>query len=124
MAGRSRIFDLGTPLFETTFCVLDLETTGGSPAHDDITEVGAIKFRGGQVIGSLDTFVDSSRRIENLIPNLWEFMLGSVLVAHNSRFDASFLLAASKDPATRFLTSKRSAHCGLPGGFLGMRCRT
>ena len=33
--------DLGTPLADTTFCVVDLETTGGSPTTSAITEVGA-----------------------------------------------------------------------------------
>ena len=33
--------DLGVPLSEVTFCVLDLETTGGSPVDSRITEIGA-----------------------------------------------------------------------------------
>ena len=40
--------DLSTPLFEVTFCVLDLETTGGSPKDCAITEIGAVKYRGGE----------------------------------------------------------------------------
>ena len=37
----ARSIHLGTPLHDVTFCVVDLETTGGSPATDTITEVGA-----------------------------------------------------------------------------------
>jgi len=49
VAHDQRTFDdLGTPLGDVTFCVLDLETTGGSPADCSITEVGAIKVRGGE----------------------------------------------------------------------------
>jgi DNA polymerase III subunit epsilon len=46
--GRQASFDeLGTPLREVTFVVVDLETTGGSPLDCEITEVGAVKVRGG-----------------------------------------------------------------------------
>lgn len=47
--------DLGTPLSEVTFCVVDLETTGGSAATDRITEVGAVRVRGGECLGTLQT---------------------------------------------------------------------
>ena len=42
--------DLGTPLREVTFCVVDLETTGGRP-EDQITEIGAVKYRAGELLG-------------------------------------------------------------------------
>ena len=39
LAPRQRSFDdLGTPLHDTTFCVLDLETTGGNRKDDTITD--------------------------------------------------------------------------------------
>ena len=44
--------DLGTPLQQVTFCVLDVETTGGRRNEDMITEIGAVKIAGGQVLGS------------------------------------------------------------------------
>ena len=47
VAIQGRLDDLGTPLLDVEFVVLDLETTGGSPANDRITEVGAVKVRGG-----------------------------------------------------------------------------
>ncbi len=107
--------DLGTPLYETTFVVLDIETTGGSPSADAITEVGAIKCEGGVVTGTFQTLVRPEEAItgfvelltgitnnmvaeappiEEVLPSLWEFLRGTVLVAHNARFDASFLAAA------------------------------
>src|SRR5207248_8186372 len=49
--------DLGTPLCDVTFVVLDLETTGGSPHTCGITEVGALKFRGGECLGTFQTLV-------------------------------------------------------------------
>ena len=50
--------DLGTPLSSVTFVVVDLETTGGSPAECGITEIGAVKVRGGEVVGEFQTLVN------------------------------------------------------------------
>src|SRR5215213_8251148 len=50
--------DLGRPLHEVTFCVLDLETTGGSPSTCEITEIGAAKFRAGECLGTFQTLVN------------------------------------------------------------------
>ena len=55
--------ELGTPLIHTTFVVLDLETTGLSAEVDRITEIGAVKVRGGEVLGELRTFVHPEREI-------------------------------------------------------------
>jgi DNA polymerase III epsilon subunit family exonuclease len=117
---QATIEDLGRPLLRTTFVVLDLETSGGAPhlgAH--ITEIGAVKVRGGEVLGEFQTFINpetpipsfitaltgitdemvaSSPRIAEVFPILLEF-LGSeketVFVAHNAPFDLSFLKAAA-----------------------------
>lgn len=107
--------DLGTPLSAVTFCVIDLETTGGSAAEDAITEIGAVKVRCGETLGTFQTLVDPGREvpafirlltgisrdmlveapsIEAVLPSLLEFVRGTVLVAHNARFDVSFLNAA------------------------------
>ena len=109
-----------TQLSETTFAVLDLETSGGSPKSGaGITEIGVVKVRGGVVLGTFQSFVDpghslppfitqltgitdamllSAPFIDEVLPTLFEF-LGSpdetVLVAHNSAFDMSFLKAAA-----------------------------
>ena len=107
--------DLGTPLFDVTFCVLDLETTGSSPTDCAITEIGAVKVRGGVCIGTFHTLVNPGRaipteitvltgitqamvyrapRIDEVLPTLLEWLGGGVLVGHNIRFDQSFLDAA------------------------------
>jgi DNA polymerase III subunit epsilon len=106
----------GRPLFDTTFVVLDLETTGLRPGQDRITEIGAVKVRGGEVLGELRTFVHPGRpippaitavtgitdamvrdapRIEAVLPTVRAFLGDAVLVAHNARFDVSFLRAAA-----------------------------
>jgi len=111
-----RSFDeLGEPLREVTFVVVDLETTGGSSLTEAITEVGAVKVRGGEVLGEFATLVDPGRsippqitiltgitdsmvydapRIDAVIPPFLEFIRGCVLVAHNAPFDVGFLKAA------------------------------
>jgi DNA polymerase III subunit epsilon len=114
------------PLRETTFVVVDLETTGGratstpgKPAAppDAITEIGAVKVRGGVVLGEFATLVDPQRSIppqivqltgittamvcdaptiDAVLPMFLEFAGGSVLVAHNAGFDIGFLRAAAQ----------------------------
>ncbi len=107
--------ELGTPLRGVTFVVLDLETTGGSARADAITEIGAVKVRGGERIGELATLVDpgvglaphivaltgittamisDAPRLPAVLPTLLEFLSGAVLVAHNAPFDSGFLRAA------------------------------
>jgi DNA polymerase III subunit epsilon len=107
--------DLGTALHEVTFVVIDLETTGGSAADCAITEVGAVKLRGGECLGTYQTLVDPgcaippeitvitgitqsmvmrAPRMEAVMPSLLEFIGDAVIVGHNIRFDIGFLNAA------------------------------
>ena len=46
------------PLSEVAFVVVDLETTGGSPVNDAITEIGAVRFHGMERVGSFQSLVD------------------------------------------------------------------
>jgi DNA polymerase-3 subunit epsilon len=108
--------DLGTPLAEVTFVVLDLETTGASPSDCAITEVGALKLRGGELLGTFETLVNPgvpipptitvltgiteamvlpAPRIAEVLPSLLEFIGDAVVVGHNVRFDIAFLDAAA-----------------------------
>lgn len=107
--------DLGVPLHQVTFCVLDLETTGASPAGCAITEIGAVKLRGGECLGTFQTLVNPgvgippeitiltgittamvrpAPRIEAVLPAFLEFLGPAVIVGHNVRFDLRFLQAA------------------------------
>lgn len=112
--------DIGKPLSQTTFVVLDLETTGSSPAAGaGITEIGAVKVRGGEVIGEFQTLINPgcpipafisiltgitqsmvapAPSIEEVFPAFLEFLgphQENVLVAHNAPFDIGFLKASA-----------------------------
>ena len=113
--GQRSFDELGEPLREITFVVVDLETTGGSSLTEAITEIGAVKVRGGEVLGEFATLVDPGRSIPPqitiltgitdsmvydaptigaVLPSFLEFIRGTVLVAHNAPFDVGFLKAA------------------------------
>lgn len=114
MSGASRL------LVEVPFVVFDLETSGAAPSTGAaVTEIGAVKVLGGEVIGEFQTFVNPGHylpdfitsltgitdsmladapSIDQVLPTFLDF-LGSefetVLVAHNSPFDMSFMKAAA-----------------------------
>jgi DNA polymerase-3 subunit epsilon len=94
------------------FVFVDLETTGGSAAHDRITEVGIVRVEGGAVVdewsslvnpdcpipsdieaftGISDAMVANAPRFAALAATLVDKLRGAVFVAHNARFDYSFL---------------------------------
>ena len=106
--------ELGQPLAYASFVVVDLETTGSS-ADDSITEIGAVKVQGGEVIGEFQTLVNphgqippliavltgitnsmvaAAPRMAEVLPSFLQFAAGSILVAHNARFDIGFLKRA------------------------------
>ena len=104
-AVQASLAEIGEPLSATTFVVVDLA----------ITEIGAVKTRGGEVVGEFQTLVDpgmaippmivaltgitdamvtAAPRIGAVLPAFLEFLGDAVLVAHNARFDVGFLKAA------------------------------
>ena len=97
---------------DTTYCVLDLETTGFSFRTEKITEVGIMKIKNGEVIDEFSCFVNPEKpipqrvvevtnitddmvkdaeTIDKVFPKILEFVGDSVLVAHNADFDIGFL---------------------------------
>ena len=112
--------DIGRPLQETTFVVLDLETTGGAPhLGAAITEIGAVKIRGGVTISEFQSFINPQHAvpayitaltgitdemvyqaptISEIFPTFLQFLgveTSTVLVAQNAPFDLSFLKYAA-----------------------------
>lgn len=122
------------PLHQVTFCVLDLETTGAAPPADAITEVGAVKLRGGECLGTFQTLVNPgvgispeitvltgitqsmvlpAPRIEAVLPSFVEFIGPSVIVGHNVRFDLRFLQSALTRSGRAPLTNRWVDTCAL-----------
>ncbi len=103
---------------DTTYCVLDLETTGLSFRTEKITEVGIMKVKDGKVIDEFSCFVNPEKpipekvvevthitddmvkdaeTIDEVLPKVLEFIGDSVLVAHNADFDIGFLKYNAKE---------------------------
>ena len=97
----------------TTYCVLDLETTGLSFRTEKITEIGIMKMNEqGEVIDEFECFVNPEKpipqrvvevtnitdemvkdaeTIDKVMPKVLDFVGDSVIVAHNADFDVGFL---------------------------------
>ena len=108
---------------DTTYCVLDLETTGFSAATEKITEVGIMKLKDGEVIDEFSCFVNPEKHIpqrvsevtnitddmvadaetiDKVFPKILEFLEDSVIVAHNAGFDVGFLKQNAKSLGYNF----------------------
>jgi len=99
-------------LREAPLAIVDLETTGGHPAHDRITEIAVLEVEGFEVkrewsslvnpgrsipgaiqalTGITQEMVEDAPRFEQLAGDLHARLSGRVFVAHNARFDYGFL---------------------------------
>ncbi len=108
--GKNRTFD-------DEFVIFDIETTGLSPVDCGITEIGAVRIKGGKIIDEFGTFVDPGHPIPPKITEItgitdemvagapsvdvalrefWNYAGNTCLVAHNASFDTSFVFSYSK----------------------------
>ena len=111
--------DMDIDLEDATYTVFDVETTGLSNQFDEITEIGAYKVHNGKHIASFEKLIKCDRPLpkkiiskthitdEMLAKNgedrsvvlreLYNFMKGTILVAHNAKFDTGMIYESFKN---------------------------
>ena len=135
-----------------TYCITDIETTGGNAATGGITEISIYKHDGEKVVDHFTTLINPMRAIPSFVVSLtgitnemvkdapvfedvaeqvYNFLQGSVFVAHSVNFDHSFikyeLQKAGYDLQVKKLCTIRLARKAFPnaeGYSLGTLCRT
>ncbi len=132
-------YDIKEQTIEDSFVVFDIETTGLSNEKNNITEIGAVKVENGKVTktwsslvnpkepipekiveltGITDEMVANAPEIDEILGEFFEFCKGSVLVAHNAKFDVGFIMAAAKKCGMSFdfswLDTLQLARCLYP----------
>lgn len=109
--------DKDIPLKQASYVVFDIETTGFSQEYDKIIEIAACKVYQGGIIETFNTFVNpempisekitrltsindemvmDAPTIDKVLPDFLKFCEGSILVAHNAKFDIGFIYANFK----------------------------
>ncbi len=110
--------DMSIPhMLDDTYCVFDIETTGFSPVHNRIIEIGAVIVQDGKIVDRFDEFVNpevpipyritklttitddmvkNADTIDKVLPRFLEFSRGAVMVGHNVTFDISFIAENAK----------------------------
>ena len=112
------------------YVALDLETTGTDPERDAIIEIGAVKFRGDQVLEEFHTLVNPGRplspeivaltgitdadladapRLADVLPRLTRFTGNRLVVGHGIGFDLDFLHRRSILRPNQFLDTFKLA---------------
>jgi Rad3-related DNA helicase/DNA polymerase III epsilon subunit-like protein len=120
---------------DRTLVALDLETTGLSPRLDRIIEVGAVRFRGDEVLatfqslvrpevaipravqeltGIRDADVAAAPHPEEILAELIDFVGDSGVVAHSGTFDLSFLVDPEGDAGYELFDTLDLARIMLP----------
>ncbi len=104
---------IDAPLESSTYCVFDLETTGfNAGGNDSIIEIGAVLIKNGEIIDRFDELIDPKRPLpykiievtnitddmlkgkdneENVVKRFLEWAKDYPMVAHNAKFDTSFI---------------------------------
>jgi DNA polymerase III epsilon subunit len=129
------------PVGSVTFVAFDLETTGLSAKNGRVVEIGAVRFRGNEVLGQQRWLVnpgmpipENAQRVHGItdamvadapaFPDAYRefltFIGEDVLMAHNARFDMRFLAAEAErhgmpQPTAPVIDTLAVARARLPG---------
>ncbi len=117
-----------------TFVVVDVETTGGRGEQHRVTELGAVRVRGGKIIARYQTLLHPQRAIPSRISRLtgiteamvadapcfadvadefFEFLGDAIFVAHNVAFDYRFIRAEFARLGRRYRAPKLCTCAGM-----------
>jgi DNA polymerase-3 subunit epsilon len=101
-----------TPIKEQTFCIVDIETNGGSVKKGhQIIELGAVKYKNGEIIDKFESLVyakeippyvqevtkinlkmlENAPRLEKVLQEFKLFLEDDVFIAHDIKFDYTFV---------------------------------
>ncbi len=103
-----------TPWQDGRYCIIDIETNGSKPGYSQVIEIGAVMYQRGKIVDKLESFVQCSylpyhiSELTGIMPDdligapdrkealrsLREFLGDAIFVAHNAKFDYTFLNAS------------------------------
>ena len=125
---RARPIPVPEPLAGLSYVVVDVETTGGSPPHDRITEIAAVVVRDGRIHDVFESLVNPERSIPpfvtrltninwqmvkdapkfaDIAPRVMEALAGNIFVAHNAGFDWKFVCSEMNRATGNSLDGRR-----------------
>ncbi len=133
------------------YVVVDVETTGGKASYHRITEIGAVRVRGNEILDTYSTLINPGRPIpaqitritgitdamvatappfEEIAGPFRQFLGNAVFVAHNAKFDYAFIREEYarigrkfRRPALCTVVASRKLFPGLPSYGLANLCR-
>lgn len=133
------------------YAIVDIETTGGYAANNDITEIAIVLHDGQSVVKRFESLVKPVRTIpyyiqvltgitndmvaeapsfDELAPDIFALLQGNIFVAHNVNFDYSFLKHHFSTIGYELNSSKlctvrlsKKVFPGIPSYSLGNLCR-
>lgn len=140
------------PIEEADYCIVDVETTGLSPRHNGVIEIGLVRVSGLKIIDTYSTFINPGKDIpyfitqltgitnedvydapffEDIADEITEFIGSNILAAHNLSFDSSFLkkefIYCGKEPLNNLglctLKLSRRIYPMLRSKSLGVVCK-